>query len=316
VLRETVAVLLVLAACERKATPQSEPTRERPSTAVTTLPSQESASSSAKPSKAPRSNASLGKATVHLPSGLAPNEKVPLVVVLHAFGASSHRIEQSNDFTRLAEAKRFAWVAPDGPKDTAGRRFWNAGTTCCNFDDAAVDHVAALRALVTRTITEHPIDAKRVHLVGYSNGGFMAHRLACELGGVVAGIASIAGAGPKPDEPCTAAAGVRVLQIHGDADDIVSIRGGPLFRDSRYPSSISALKTVEDWAKRFECNPKPTDAGSLDFEAGLAGEETKISRFEGCKRGAVELWTVTGGSHYVGFHSPSHEAIWTFLSET
>ena len=312
-LREVLAVL-VLATCERKTTPPSEPPRERPSTAVTTLPSPVAAPGSAKPSEAPRSNASLGKALVHLPSSLAPNEKVPLLVVLHAFGSSSRDIEGARDFTSFAEAKRIAWVAPDGPKDTVGRQFWNAGTTCCNFDDAAVDHVAALRGLVTRAVAEHPIDEKRVYFVGYSNGGFMAHRLACDLGGVVAGIASIAGAGPKPEEPCRAAAGVRVLEVHGDADPIVNIRGGPLFADARYPSNISAMQTALDWAKRFECDPKPKDAGGLDFEAALPGKETKISRFDGCKRGAVELWTVTGGSHYVGFHSPSHEAIWKFLT--
>jgi hypothetical protein len=73
---------------------------------------------------------------------------------------------------------------------------------------------------------------------------------------------------------------------------------------------------VEAWAKRFECNPKPKAAGSLDFEVSLPGNETRISRFDDCKRGAVELWTVVGGSHYVGFRSPSYEAIWAFLSES
>jgi polyhydroxybutyrate depolymerase len=307
VLRVRLAALLVLSACERKATPPSEPVRERPSTAVTTLPSPT-------PSEAPRPSASLGKAIVHVPSGLAPNEKLPLVVVLHGLGASSELVERSSDFKSFAEAKRIAWVAPDGPKDTIGRQFWNAGTTCCNFDDAAVDHVAALRELVARAVAAHSIDEKRVYFVGYSNGGFMAHRLACELGGVVAGIASLSGAGPKAEEACPASAGVRVLEVHGDADPIVNIRGGPLFADPRYPSNISAMQTVLDWAKRFECNPMPKEVGTLDFEAALPGKETTISRFEGCKRGAVELWTVVGGNHYVGFRSPSYEAIWSFLS--
>jgi poly(3-hydroxybutyrate) depolymerase len=107
---------------------------------------------------------------------------------------------------------------------------------------------------------------------------------------------------------------VRILQIHGDLDEIVNINGGPLFGDARYPSSITAAQTVADWAKRYECKPEPKAAGRLDFDASLPGEETVVTRFEGCRRGAVELWAVVGGDHYVGLRSPSLEAMWKFLS--
>lgn len=306
-LRRTLVFALLVAACGRKATPASDGTRDAPS--VRPAPSRIA------PAPAPRiENFGLGKAEVHVPPELGANEKVPLVVVLHGLGASSSTIQRSSDIAAFARRKQIAWVAPDGSTDTIGRQYWNAGSTCCDFDEAAADHVSALRSFVTKTIAERPIDPKRVYFVGHSNGGFMAHRIACELGDMVAGVVSIAGAGPKPGEPCPASGSVRILQIHGDLDEIVNINGGPLFGDARYPSSITAAQTVADWAKRYECKPEPKAAGRLDFDASLPGEETVVTRFEGCRRGAVELWAVVGGDHYVGLRSPSLEAMWKFLS--
>ena len=304
-LRQTLVFALVIVACGRKATPATEPASSARSVRSATRPSA---------SAPPILNFGLGKAIVHVPPELGANEKVPLIVILHGLGASSSTIERSSDIVAFARRKQIAWVAPDGSTDTIGRQYWNAGSTCCNFDESAVDHVSALRSLVERIVAERPIDPKRVYFVGHSNGGFMAHRIACELGDMVAGVASIAGAGPKPDEPCPASGSMRVLQIHGDLDEIVNINGGPLFADARYPSAVSAAQTVADWAKRYECKPAPKAAGNLDFDASLPGEETRVTRFEGCKRGAVELWTVVGGDHYVGLRSPSLEAIWKFLS--
>ncbi|HEX6767355.1 MAG TPA: alpha/beta fold hydrolase [Polyangiaceae bacterium] len=323
-------VAFALAGCGQKKAPSaSEPATRTPSTTASggvaksgTVPSASSGelgrlgSSTGRGGEEPLPGPDEGAydAAVHVPSGLGANEKVPLVVVLHGYGASSSAIEEHTDFREFALKKRIAWVAPDGPKDKKGRQFWNAGSSCCNFENSPVDHVRALRRLVERALERYPIDAKRVYFVGFSNGGFMAHRIACELGGLVAGVVSVSGAGRKPNEACPATAPVRVLQVHGDADPVVEIGGGHLFRDDKYPIHLSAAQTVGDWAKRFGCKPKPKAVGSIDFEDKLPGAETKVERFEGCQRGAVELWTVHGGNHYIGFRAPAHEAMWKFLS--
>jgi polyhydroxybutyrate depolymerase len=331
VLRRTLALALLVAgtACGRKATPASEPATAtnadaKPSNAAP--PPSPSAvnpatdggaatrSANAEDDGSSTADLGLGEAIVHVPTTLPAGDKAPLVLILHGLGATSAAIDRFSDFASFAERKRIAWVAPDGPKDSKGRQFWNAGSACCNFDGIAVDHVAALRALVERAIASKPIDPKRVYAVGYSNGGFMAHRLGCELGGRFAGIASVAGAGPKAGESCPGEGPLRVLQVHGDADTIVNIAGGPLFADPKYPSSISAADTVLAWADRMACAAKPKASGKLDFEAKLPGAETTVERFETCKRGAVELWTVGGGGHYIGLREPSYEVMWKFLS--
>jgi polyhydroxybutyrate depolymerase len=231
---------------------------------------------------------------------------------LHGFGDSGQNFVRPG-WADFAARHRIAWLSPDGAEDSAGQRFWNAGTSCCNFDEIPVDHVGALRELLETAIRGGNIDEERVFVLGFSNGGFMAHRLACELDGLVKAVVSIAGAGPVDAATCRRTAPLRVLEIHGDADQVVSYQGGTVFRHGRYRQHLSARRTVTDWAARLGCAPDPEPVRELDFERQLPGAETRAERFEGC-RGAVELWTVHGGRHAIGFRPPSQASIWAFLN--
>jgi polyhydroxybutyrate depolymerase len=265
------------------------------------------------PAPAPAAPVERLDAKLHVPKDPKSGERFPLMVLLHGLGASSESIVKGTDWPRFLDSRRVAWVAPDGPHDRSGRRFWDAGQSCCNLDRIAVDHVAQIRELITRALAEHPIDGKRVFVGGFSNGGFMAHRLGCELRSLVRGIVSIAGAGPLSPATCPDGPPLSVLQIHGNADDIVAYEGGHLFGKTSYPRHVSAEKTAADWATRLGCG-QPKNGEALYFEAKLPDSETKVTRFENCRRGRVELWTVESGSHYIGFRSPSQEAIWRFLN--
>lgn len=310
-----LGALLSLTSCKRGSPePSSSPSsnaeanrREHEPGAAGTTPAQ--------PAPPPSANTAVERlaAELHVPKDAKSGERFPLVVLLHGFGASAEAIEKGTDWPRFLAAQRAAWVAPNGPPDRSGRRFWNAGPSCCNFDRSTADHVAQIRELITRALAEHPIDAQRVFVGGFSNGGFMAHRLGCELRSLVRGVVSIAGAGPLSPASCPDGPPIRVLQIHGDADDIVAYAGGHLFGKASYPEHVSAEKTALDWASRLGCG-KPKSGQPLDFEAKLPGDETKVTRFENCRGGHVELWTVESGSHYIGFRSPSQEAIWRFLN--
>ena len=143
----------------------------------------------------------------------------------------------------------------------------------------------------------------------------MAHRLACERPELVRGIVAVAGTGPLDRAACKAPGDLRVLQIHGDADPIVTYGGGHLFDDASLPVHLSATKTAANWAAALGCEPAPRALAPLDLEAALPGAETRRQGYAACKRGKVELWTVSGGSHYIGFRSPAPAAVWAFLSQ-
>ena len=228
-------------------------------------------------------------AEVVQPSPVVPGERLPLLIFLHGLGGSGTQLFRFLDLERFGRQQRVIVIAPDGTRDRSGRPFWNAGPACCNIDGVAVDDVARLGALIDQWRARPDVDPRRVYVAGFSNGGFMAHRLACAIGERLAAVASISGAGPEPDEDCPGAAtAIGVLEVHGDNDGVVSDRGGRVFDEptlSPYPSARAAMA---GWARRMGCRAHPDETATA-----LHG----TARFRGCARGGVELWTIHGGDH-------------------
>ncbi|MBI5533342.1 MAG: dienelactone hydrolase family protein [Deltaproteobacteria bacterium] len=295
------------------ASPPPQPSPPATSVSTVTAPPVASPIASAAPSAtppAPISSAALPP--INTPATVT--EKRPYVVFLHGLGASGKILTDNLGIASLAAEHKFSWSAPDGDLSSKKQRFWNASKACCNLDGTQVDHVARFRSLIAAAATNPKIDSKRIYVVGWSNGGFMAHRLACEVAGI-AGIVSIAGAGPAEGEACTPPGPVAVLQIHGDADDTIKYAGGNALGRTTLPRHPSALETVEGWAARDGCKGKPVGAGTLDLDDKLDGAETAILRFPGCTR-PVELWTVHGGGHMIGMGHRAQELFVGFLEKT
>lgn len=241
-------------------------------------------------------------------------ERLPLVVLLHGLGATGEQTVQQLDVVAFAQQKRFVYVAPDGMQDPTGRRFWNAGPACCDFFGTGVDDSARLRELIAHAVKQLPVDGRRVYVVGYSNGGFMAHQLACTHSEHVAAIVSIAGSGPVPQARCEPRDPVAVLEIHGDRDPIVPMKGGHLFGRSELPKIAGLRDSLQPWTEHNGCSSEVRSSDKLDLVPDVGGKETERAAFRDCNKAPVELWTVQGGAHYLALHSEALGHIWGFLA--
>lgn len=230
---------------------------------------------------------------VFAPTSYDPNTPMPLVVLLHGFGASGAIQEAYFQFQSLAEERGFLYVHPDGTINQIGRQFWNATDACCGFA-TTVDDSAYLLALIEKVEADYNVDPKRIFLVGHSNGGFMSYRMACDHADKIAAIASLAGATYADTADCDPSEPVSVLQLHGTADDTIPYEGGSILGND-HPS---APTTAVTWAEYDGCSATPVDeAAVLDLDANLAGAETSTRTFD-CPNGiGVELWTIDGGAH-------------------
>jgi polyhydroxybutyrate depolymerase len=236
--------------------------------------------------------------------------RVPLIVFLHGLGGSGAELSQGLRLKEFSDRLGFAFLAPDGMLDNSGRRFWNASASCCNFDHLPVDHVALLRSWIQDALKNPKLDPARVYLVGYSNGGFLAHRAACELGSQLRGIFSIGGAGPNQPKTCHPDQVPEIVEIHADDDAIVAFQGGYLFADRSRPPHPSAEATVRAWSKLAGCSKLARATADLDLEPRIPGAETQVWSYPDCKQSSVELWRIRGGSHGSGLSRLSVLAIW------
>jgi polyhydroxybutyrate depolymerase len=240
--------------------------------------------------------------TLVTPPGVPLDGARPLVIFLHGLGATGEGLVRSLDVAPLSQRLGFSFVAPDGALDHHGRRFWNAGHACCDFDRKQPDHVRLIGALAPDLERGGAGRLTPVVVVGFSNGAFMAHRLACDVERVGA-IVAIAGAVPaEGDPPCAPKHPVRVIVVHGDADGVVPYAGGPVLGDTTRVVP-SAADTARLWADRNHCKGALGKPTRRDLVQRLDGEETRLEAFAGCDA-PVELWTVEGADHLGVLSSP------------
>ncbi|MEJ7729009.1 MAG: alpha/beta fold hydrolase [Polyangiaceae bacterium] len=258
---------------------------------------------------------------VFVPSSYDPGTPVPLVLLLHGYTATGALQEAYFQIEPQAEARGFLYAHPDGTQESGGSQFWNATDACCDLYGSDVDDSAYLAQVIEDIKAAYSVDAKRVYVMGHSNGGFMSYRMACDHADVIAGIASLAGAMFGDPADCKASEPVNVLQIHGDVDDTILYEGGSIVGNA-YPS---AATTVADWVSIDGCDATGTAGAPLDLatradfqdsgSAELPGTETEVVvHGAGCKPGGhVELWTIAGGSHVPGLSPGFAPAVIDFL---
>ena len=245
---------------------------------------------------------------VHAPPGLDHSRPASLVVSLHGYGAPSGEAHaRALGLEALADEQGFLLAMPDGSVDSRGSRYWNATDACCDFDHTGVDDVAYIAWLIDDVASKLAVDRDRVFVLGHSNGGFLAHRLACDLALRLAGAVSVAGAGWKDAWHCAPSEPVSILEIHGDADVIIKMSGGRVF-DLPVPEYPSTKDTIAAWLAKDACGAGAQPAPApIDFDDGVPGLETTRVSYRACRGGVtVDLWTVAGGSHVP---RPSHAGL-------
>lgn len=130
-------------------------------------------------------------------------------------------------------------------------------------------------------------DVDRRFATGYSSGAFMTHRLSCDRGDVLRGVASIAGGIAGNDCVGQTAA----LLIHDDTDPTVGISASVGARD-----------------RHLANNGCDAAAPTTPFEPSPCVE------YAGCDAGYPVVWCQTTGQGHSRQDGISAPAFWTFLS--
>jgi len=213
---------------------------------------------------------------LHVPAGYDGATPTPVVFAFHGFSLNAAFFAAYANFDAVADRSGFIVVTPDA---TGSPSFWNDQAV-----PGATDDVAFVRDLLARLESDLCIDQDRVFAAGYSNGGGMALRLACELPESIAAVGVVAATYVN----CRGA--VPLIAFHGDADPIVPFEGGadPAGAGGIFPP---IRRSVSEWARALGCDGLPL--------ISRPSSEVEVSTFQRCASGRqdVLLYTIIGGGH-------------------
>lgn len=248
----------------------------------------------------------------HVPAIYTGNEAVPLVVCLHGLG------DNMNNFSgigmhQVANVENFIVLTPQALMATVYMQqvgtAWNSGASYAGIVlNQTVDDKGFISEMINSTKALYNIDVTRIYVCGFSMGGFMSNRLACEMSDEIAAIASVAGT-IGGSLSCSPANPISVCHMHGTADSQVPYSG------NQYGNDAEVL--VDYWVSHNNCNTTPittalpdnaADGYTIDhyvYENGTSGTE-------------VEFYKVTGADHE-WLWEPNNDmtyttAIWDFFS--
>jgi len=219
----------------------------------------------------------------YVPNNL-PSSAVPLVFMLHgAMSMSEGAMYGTTEerFNRLADRDKVIVVYPQA---IDGR--WN---DCFSRSGDAPDDVGFISSLIDHLSSIHTIDAQRIYAAGYSNGGMMSLRLAVELSGKIAAVASTNGPLPLEGECSDPVNPVGVLYIGGTDDPIVPFDGSD--------SIMSADETVDFWVSFLETDATPSVMQIPDTVPEDDCTVTVYTYSNGREQTQVSFYRIEGGGH-------------------
>lgn len=219
------------------------------------------------------------------------DEQLPVVVALHGVGGSSQDFEDWTKFSDGVDTDRYIAVYPDGSPLKDERLVWNAGGCCSSAGSRPADDVEFLTGILDE-LESYGADPDRIYVAGFSNGGMMTYRLACDIGDRIAGIAVVAGAFNVTE--CSATNPIPVVIIHGTADDTVPYDGGVTATSEaleiRGVPNASVSDAVGVWVNRNGCEYP----GTITTSTSVRHES-----INGCSDAgaSVDVYTIEGGTH-------------------
>ena len=144
----------------------------------------------------------------------------PLIVMLPGYGQTAESFRSFTNMDEAAIPRGYAVLYVTGapqPNDPTASYGWNSGISPEGNPDTAF-----LKALAGSMQETYGFDSAHTFAAGFSNGGFMMHRLAMECADTFAAVASVAGRiTDSVWENRNEANSVGVLQITGEKDEVI-----------------------------------------------------------------------------------------------
>jgi polyhydroxybutyrate depolymerase len=242
---------------------------------------------------------------VHVPTGYRQGRPAPAVLLLHGNRGTPPTWTTSPacpswptaaaSWPSIPRASRLGPARRSGPAPAGS----SSGSTSC-------------ASLPTCSTTSRPASASTRPgwaPAGFSAGGGVTARIACELAGRVDAVATVAAGLFTEAAECRPSRPIAVLSMHGTADEALPYGGQAASVASPLP--LPALPTwLAEWATRDGCPDDP--------DVFLDTAEVTGVRWSGCRDGTeVVHYRINGGGHQAPraiAGRPFAEVVWDFFA--
>jgi polyhydroxybutyrate depolymerase len=246
---------------------------------------------------------------VHFPPGFSNSANLPLVVNLHGGSGNMINAQGFSQLNPVADQHQFVVAWPQGFGIAPPGYSWADGRNT-SADQAGIDDVGFLNRLVDTLIQRYNLDSNRIYLCGFSNGGFMVQRMACQSPGRFAAMASL-GASMDTNlyQQCNPAVAIPMAFFNGTADPAMPFLGGPM-QNPQVTPVVPVDSAVQFWVQHNQCQTPlaptffpdvfPTDNSTAELYA-----------FEQCHcNSSVRFYKLINGGHtWPGVYVPSQAAL-------
>jgi len=188
----------------------------------------------------------------HVPSGLTAGVPLAVLIDLHGAGGNGKQQQGLSGFNSLADKEKFLAIFPNGVDG-----YWNVDDTCCGTaGKEKIDDVGFLKAIITKLSAETCIDAKRIFVSGFSNGGGLTHRMGCDAADVIAAIAPAAT--DLRTQPCNPTRPISMMEVRSMADSLEPYEGGLVGPAGGQYVAVGAKASQRLWADIDKCTGSTT----------------------------------------------------------
>lgn len=185
---------------------------------------------------------------IFLPKSYDGSVDYPLIIYLHSDVWDPEFEIFYNQLDQVAETQDFLIVYPRALGSFNSGVGDNPEHPTPNVDD-----VGFIDAMIDILGERNSIDLNKVYVTGWGGGGFMAHKLACQLSNRIAAIAVVDGLlSEGTAAACNPVRPVPILQVTGTEDYSVSYSGDPGW--------LSVEQTLNYWVENNQCSEVETSA--------------------------------------------------------
>lgn len=235
-----------------------------------------------------------------------PTTPARLVVMLHPLNNTAATMESATNLDAGAAANRALVAYPSGIGNS-----WNAGTCCGTAQLSSVDDVSFLDRVMDDVESHYSVDPAKVAMGGFSNGGLMSYRYACERSARVRVFAI--GSGVPVEPSCQISRPVAILHMHGLADTVVPWLGTTTSLipvDGIFPSVPGAVSgvAVKDGCTGWTA-PSVVSTGATRRQATGCPTGASVDMFT--SPNLIHAWST--GAAAATYHLDETGLTWSFI---